>query len=140
MKQPVFSSQIKRSLLITTGILSLGLGILGVILPGLPTTPFILLSATCFANASPRLHAWLLNHRYLGPVVRDWEKHHSLPKRIKWLASIMMLMMVSLSVWQFRERPVLQGIILLLGLLGAWVVWRIPTRPASPHPDARDHP
>lgn len=118
----------RRLLLLVVGVVALGLGVLGVVLPGLPTTPFILLAASCFAKASPRLHHWLRQHRYLGPMVRDWEAHRSLPPRVKWLATAMMSAMVLVSAWQLAQRPWLQGLVLVLGALGAWVVWRIPTR------------
>lgn len=119
---------LRRALLATAGVIALGLGLLGVVLPGLPTTPFVLLAAACFARASPRLHRWLTRHRFLGPVVRDWEAHRSLPLRVKWIATTMMLGMVLLSAWQFAGRPWLQAALLVLGLVGAGVVWRIPTR------------
>jgi uncharacterized membrane protein YbaN (DUF454 family) len=72
---------LRQALLVAAGLLALGLGLIGVVLPGLPTTPFVLLAAACFAKASPRLHRWLTQHRYLGPMVRDWEAHRSLPLR-----------------------------------------------------------
>ncbi len=118
----------RRLLLLAAGVVALGLGLLGVVVPGLPTTPFVLLAASCFAKASPRLHRWLSQHRYLGPMVRDWEAHRTLPRRVKWLATAMMVTMVLLSAWQLAPRPWLQGLVLALGALGAWVVWRIPTR------------
>ncbi len=101
---------------------------LGVVLPGLPTTPFVLLAAACFAKGSPRWHAWLLSNRWLGPMVRDWETHHALPLKVKWLASVMMATMVGLSAWRLAGRPGLQVLILGLALIGLIVVWRIPTR------------
>lgn len=119
---------LRQTLLVAAGLVALGLGLIGIVLPGLPTTPFVLLAAACFARASPRLHRWLTNHRYLGPMVRDWEANRSLPLRVKWIAITMMGTMVLLSAWQFNGRPWLQGTVLALGLVGAWVVWRIPTR------------
>ena len=119
---------LRRALLATAGVIALGLGLLGVVLPGLPTTPFVLLAAACFARASPRLHRWLTRHRFLGPMVRDWEAHRSLPLHVKWIATTMMLGMVLLSARQFAGRPWLQAALLVLGLVGAGVVWRIPTR------------
>jgi uncharacterized membrane protein YbaN (DUF454 family) len=119
---------LRQTLLVAAGLVALGLGLIGIVLPGLPTTPFVLLAAACFARASPRLHRWLTTHRYLGPMVRDWEAHRSLPLRVKWIAITMMGTMVLLSAWQFNGRPWLQGTVLALGLVGAWVVWRIPTR------------
>ena len=128
MSAVVLSHGTRRWLLVAAGVIALFLGLLGVLLPGLPTTPFVLLAASCFAKASPRLHRWLTQHRYLGPMVRDWEAHRSLPLRVKWLSTSMMLFMVALSAWQLGGRPGLQGVVLLCGALGAWVVWRIPTR------------
>ncbi len=122
------SGKVRQTLLVAVGVLSLALGLLGVVLPGLPTTPFVLLAAACFAKASPRLHRWLTRHRFLGPMVRDWEAHHSLALRVKWISTSLMMSMVGLSAWQFMGRPWLQSILLGFGLLGAWVVWRIPTR------------
>jgi uncharacterized membrane protein YbaN (DUF454 family) len=115
-------------------MLSLALAVLGVILPGLPTTPFVLLAAGCFAKASPRLHAWLLAHRWMGPMVRDWEANRSLPLKVKWLATTMMSIMVGLSAWHLWARPWLSGVVVAAGMLGAWVVWRIPTRRVSDSP------
>lgn len=121
-------ARLQRALLVGAGLLSLLLGLLGAVLPGLPTTPFVLLAAACFAKASPRLHQWLVQHRWLGPMVRDWEAHHTLPLRIKWLASGMMALMVGVSAWQLAERPGVQAAVLIAGLIGCVVVWCIPTR------------
>lgn len=117
-----------RWLLWLAGSLSLGLGLLGVVLPGLPTTPFVLLAAACYAKASPRLHRWLLNHRWMGPMLRDWESHRSLTRRSKTVAVGSMLLMVSVSIWSFRGQVIAQLALMLLGAVGAWVVLRIPTR------------
>lgn len=117
-----------RWLLWAAGSLSLILGLIGVVLPGLPTTPFILLAAACYAKASPRLHAYLLNHQLTGPLLRDWETHRSLTRRTKTIAVVSMLVMVSFSIWSFRHRWIAQAVLVALGAIGAWVVLRIPTR------------
>lgn len=78
--------------------LSLGLGIVGVILPGLPTVPFILLASWCAARGSRRLHAWLRRHRTFGPMIRDWEANGAVSRRAKWLATVMMAI-ASLLMW-----------------------------------------
>lgn len=117
-----------RALLWVAGSLSLALGLIGIVVPGLPTTPFVLLAAACYAKASPRLYRWLTQHRWLGPMVRDWETHRSLTKRTKTVAVVSMTAMVSLSIWSVQGRPAVQIALALLGLIGAWVVLRIPTR------------
>ena len=122
-------NRLHRWVLTVCGLLALALAVLGVLLPGLPTTPFVLLAAACFAKASPRMHHWLLNQRHLGPMVRDWEAHRSLPLRIKWLASGLMASTVCLGAWQLAHKPWAALAVLTLGLIGGWVIWRrIPTR------------
>ena len=121
-------SRLMRALLWVAGSIALVLGLIGVVLPGLPTTPFILLAAACYAKASPRLHRWLLTHRWFGPMLRDWERDHSLTKRSKTIAVVSMLVMVAFSVWSFRGRLAVQLVLMLTGAIGAFVVLRIPTR------------
>ncbi|MCU0941086.1 MAG: YbaN family protein [Hydrogenophaga sp.] len=128
MSTPEDTPRAVRWLLWLAGTVSLGLGIVGVVLPGLPTTPFVLLAAACYARASPRLHRWLRAHRLFGPMVRDWETHRSLTRRTKRFAQGGMLLMVSISAWGLRERPVLLAVVLVAALIGVWVVARIPTR------------
>jgi uncharacterized protein len=121
-------NRVVRGLLWIAGSVSLLLGVIGIVLPGLPTTPFILLAAACYARASPRLHQWLLNHRWLGPPLRDWERNRSLTRRTKTVAVLSMLVMVGFSIWTLRGRLALQLVLLVTGVIGALVVLRIPTR------------
>lgn len=121
----------KRALLILAGAIALGLGLLGILLPGLPTTPFVLVAAACFAKASPTLHGYLLRNRFLGPMVKDWERHRSLPARVKWMASAIMLVSVGVSLWLLADEPWLQAATLGLAVVGVIAVWRIPTRRAD---------
>lgn len=122
------SSRTVRWLLWLAGTVSLALGLIGVVLPGLPTTPFVLLAAACYAKASPRLHGWLLNHHFLGPMVRDWEQHRSLTRRTKTVAIGSMVVMVGLSAWGFRHQPWVLAALLVAAAVGLIVVVRIPTR------------
>ncbi len=122
------SSRTVRWLLWLAGTVSLALGLIGVVLPGLPTTPFVLLAAACYAKASPRLHGWLIHHRLLGPMVRDWEQHRSLTRRTKTVAIGSMVVMVGLSAWGFRHQPWVLAALLAAAAIGLVVVARIPTR------------
>ena len=65
------------------GSVSLALGIMGVFLPVLPTTPFLLLSATLYMRSSQRLYDWLMSHKYLGAYIRNFREHKALPLRVK---------------------------------------------------------
>ncbi len=72
------------------GILSLIMGIIGVILPLIPTTPFILLAAALFAKGSSRFHTYLVENKYSGPIIKDWEENRTIPPRAKIIAALMM--------------------------------------------------
>lgn len=110
------------------GGVSLLLGVIGIFLPGLPTTPFVLLAAACFAKASPRVHQWMLRHRILGPILRNWDEHRSLTRKTKSIAIVSMVLMLSISIWSFSGRLWIQLALLALGAIGALMVLRIPTR------------
>ncbi|GAA5069393.1 YbaN family protein [Lysobacter panacisoli] len=69
---------------------ALALGLIGIVVPGLPTVPFVLLSAFAAARGSRKLHDWLLAHRQFGPIIRDWEAHGAVSRRAKGLAVTMM--------------------------------------------------
>lgn len=72
-----------KALYISIGTLSLFLGILGIFLPLLPTTPFLLLTAALYFKSSPRLYAWLLNQKHLGPYIRNFRENKAIPLRAK---------------------------------------------------------
>ncbi|MBM4206254.1 MAG: DUF454 domain-containing protein [Gammaproteobacteria bacterium] len=88
------AAETRRYLLIGAGSLALVLGLVGIVLPLLPTTPFLLLAALCFTNSSPRLHAWLLNHRSFGPPIKAWRQHRAISRRAKWMGSLSMLLVL----------------------------------------------
>ncbi len=69
---------------------ALGLGIVGIVVPGLPSTPFVLLAAFATARGSRRMHDWLRAHRTFGPTIRDWERDGAISRRVKWTATILM--------------------------------------------------
>lgn len=73
----------KRYLLIIAGSLALGLGVAGIFLPLLPTTPFLLLAASCYVNSSPKLYNWLLTRKHLGGYIRDFRENRAIPLRAK---------------------------------------------------------
>jgi len=118
-----------RAIWVFLGALSLLLGVIGIFLPVLPTTPFVLLAAACFARGSKRFHHWLLTHQRFGPLVSDWQRHHSIPLRAKCLALSMMWVSMGTSAWLMRARPLAS--VALVACAAAVSVWmlRLPTRP-----------
>ena len=110
------------------GLVSLALGIAGIFLPVLPTTPLVLLAATCFARSYRPFHEWLLNHRVFGPTLRDWYEHRSLKRRTKLVAITTMAAGLGASIVFFVEHDWLDATLVALGIvLGAWL-YRLPSR------------
>ena len=113
-----------RSLWLATGFLVLGLGLLGVFLPVLPTTPFLLLAAGCFAKSWPRLHRWLLDHPTFGPPIRNWEENGAISRPAKRLAVGTMATVFVLSLVLGLSWKVLLAQALLMGVGAAFILSR----------------
>ena len=80
------------------GWLALTLGAIGIVLPLLPTVPFLLLAAFCFSRSSARMHHWLMEHRIFGPPIRDWQRSGAISRRAKVLASVSVLAVFAVSL------------------------------------------
>jgi len=121
-----------RWLLLGAGFLFVGLAALGVILPLLPTTPFVLVAAACFARSSPRFYKWLLANRVFGPLITDWRAHGSIPLRAKILA-VTLIVLVGGSSILFVVEPVWLQILIAAILLSVitWLLSRPTSRPAA---------
>ena len=131
------SSMTVRVLLVAAGTLCLMLAVLGVFTPVLPTTPFVLLAAACYARASTRFHRMLLNNRTFGPIIREWERYHSIPRRVKFIAIAMMATTLSISVIFFVEPTWLKGALVAFGFVLAFWMARIPSRDVVASPADR---
>jgi uncharacterized protein len=93
-----------RYLFIAIGVLSLALGIIGVVTPVLPTTPFILLSGYCFARGSERFHTWIISHKYWGPMIRAFRDEKRIPLKAKILATVMIAATMSITAIFFVKK------------------------------------
>jgi len=91
--------KLKRRLLFAAGTLSLGLGIVGVFVPVLPTTPFLLLAAGCYLKSSQRFYNWLMGSRWLGSYIRNYTEGRGLPLRVKLSTIILLWATISISIW-----------------------------------------
>ena len=114
-----------RIILIIIGWLSVALGTLGVFLPLLPTTPFILLAAWCFARSSPRCHQWLLYRSWFGGYLRHWQQYRAMPPGAKPRAVVMILLTFAISLWLVNLTWVRILLLIVLACLLIFM-WRIP--------------
>ena len=96
-------SGIHRPILIAFGSLFVGLAVLGMFLPVLPTTPLLLLALACYARSSERLHGWLLSHRTFGPLLKHWHETRSMPRAAKVAAIGSIVVVGGISVLFFVE-------------------------------------
>jgi uncharacterized membrane protein YbaN (DUF454 family) len=120
----------RRAAWLALAVLSLGVGLLGVVLPVLPTTPFVLLAAFAADRGSPRLHAWLMRHRVFGPVIRDWRASGAVSRRAKVLATAAMGASVAVMLVSVPRLPALVATA-VVAAVAVWL-WRRPEpRPAA---------
>ena len=117
-----------RGFFLALGTVALVLGVLGIFLPLLPTTPFVLLAAACYARGSRRFYQWLLAQRTFGPIVHEWQHHRSIPYKTKLTAVVLMSLTLGTSI-VFFVRPVwLKVTLAVMGVgLAVWL-YRMPSR------------
>ncbi len=123
-----YDSVALRFVLAGGGMVCVGLGVAGLFLPVLPTTPFLLLAAALFARSSRRVYNWLLNHPVLGPIILEWREHRAMPRRAKRVALVLIAVSFTVSIVFFV--PDWRGQ-LVMGAAGVvlWLwIWRIPSR------------
>jgi uncharacterized protein len=120
-------SRLIRSLYLIVGFAAVILAVAGMILPILPTTPFLLLAAACFARSSKRFHDRLLANRIAGPIIREWIEHRSIRRQVKrWVYLLMALsfgssILMMTSIWH-------QAMLAVLGIVLTLFIWDIPER------------
>jgi len=120
-----------RGVFVAAGVVCVALGALGAVIPVLPTTPFLLLAAACFARGSARAHQWLLRNRFSGPVIRTWERDRGLTLKTKVFTVLLLILALAASaIWGVKSmglRIMLAGV----GAIGLFVVLRLRTVPAE---------
>lgn len=116
-----------RALLIFVGSLSLSIGILGIFVPGLPTTIFLLGAAGCYVRSSDKLYNWMTRHRVLGAYINNYRKHKAMPLKSKIIALVMMWVMIGISVGYFIDNWTIRIIVIISGLIGTTVILMVKT-------------
>ena len=121
MKNPLSRHTYARIFFVVAGCIAVILGTIGVVVPGLPTTPFVLLASWCFYKSSPRLQAWLLQS-FLGKYIRDYKEKGGLTMRKRLYIIALMATMVSVSIIFFIPNKTVDIIVGIAGLIGCIVV------------------
>ncbi|SHE38528.1 hypothetical protein SAMN02745753_00188 [Marinomonas polaris DSM 16579] len=121
----------KRILYLMLGWFSLITGIIGIFLPLLPTTPLVLLAAWCFSRSSVRFHTWLMEHKFFGPIVRDWQSSDGIPRKARNRAIIFMWAGMAISIFIVSRLWATIGLI-TIGLCVSTYLLRMPIRSESP--------
>lgn len=119
-------THVSNATLVAFGWLSLAAGIIGIFLPLLPTTPFLLLSAWLFSKGSPTLHAWLLNHSHLGPILRQWEEQRSLDRKIKLRAIAVVIVSFGLTLLLLELGLLVRIALVALAMFVCAFLYRLP--------------
>lgn len=113
-------SRLLRWMLLTVGTLALGLGALGLVVPGLPTTPFILIAAAGYIRSSARLYRWLISNRVFGPIIATWQAERGLTMRTRLITLALVWIMLGGAALFLVESLLLKFV--LLGLAGTRTV------------------
>lgn len=114
---------IKNLLFAGIGFICLILGVIGIILPLLPTTPFLLLAAACFARSSDRFHDWLINHPDLGSIIVNWQQHRAMAPKAKRASTVLIVLSFSISIYFVAS--ITLKIMLILVMVGLLIfIWR----------------
>jgi uncharacterized membrane protein YbaN (DUF454 family) len=112
--------KLKRRLLIIAGTLSTAIGIIGIFVPILPTTPFLLLAAACYLRSSQKFYNWLLNARFIGAYVRNYVQGRGMPLKIKMMTILLLWITITCSII-FAVQALIIRVILLIIAIGVSV-------------------
>lgn len=119
------TSKIARLLFALLAYISLGIGLIAIVIPGLPTTEFILLAAWAATKSSPRLSAWLENHRLFGPILQNWRNGRVIARRAKISATVSMLLCATLMLVMLDHGWPIYLAIVGMGMGNLWI-WSRP--------------
>ncbi|MBN4078398.1 YbaN family protein [Gammaproteobacteria bacterium AH-315-C21] len=115
-----------RALYMVCGFISLVLGIIGIVLPVLPTTPFVLLAALCFAKSSQRFYEMLLNNRFFGCIISEWESKRCIRRAVRYMAFGSVVFTFSLSIIFFIDNENIRIVLVGIALILLYFLWRVP--------------
>lgn len=114
--------QIKKIALLIAGSLSLGLGILGILLPLLPTTPLLLLAAACYVRSSERVYKWLITNKWFGPYIKNFRSGKGIPLKAKIMGVTVLWLSIGYSAFFVIHMIWLRVVILLIAAYFTWFI------------------
>ena len=121
-----------RMMWIFLGSLFVTLGTIGVFVPGLPTTVFLIIAAACYIRSSEKLYNWLISNKTFGPLIKDYREGKGMPKKAKVLALSMITIFAGSSSIFLIDNPPIQILVGILGIIGFWYVgFRVPTNKSA---------
>jgi uncharacterized membrane protein YbaN (DUF454 family) len=110
------SDRLKRPLLITIGTICVAIGVIGIFIPLLPTTPFLLLAAACYLRSSPRFHSWLMNNRFFGTYIRNFTEGRGIPIKVKVFTIILLWVTISISICLAAPNLIIKAILIIIAI------------------------
>lgn len=121
----------KKVFLLTIGFITMGLGFLGVFLPVLPTTPFLLVSLACFMRSSERMHQYVMNNKYLAPYVKEYASSEGIPKRAKIRAIFLIWITISFTAFVVIDKVLLRVMLYVIAISVTTYIWTRKTAEAA---------
>jgi len=123
------ATRVVRAWWCTLGFVAVGVGAVGIVVPGLPTTVFFIVAAWCFGRSSPRFERWVLDLPRIGPLVADYRAGLGMPARAKVLAIGTMWIAIAISAYALGGRTWVTAAVVAAGVVGTvYLCWRVPTR------------
>ena len=122
----------KKIILLSTGWICVGLGFIGIFVPGLPTTIFLIIALWAFTKSSEKLRIWLLNHKRFGPILRNWQEHKIVPLKAKILMVVLQTLVVIIVQYTFDNLFITVGLAIILLMVATYVI-SLPSRVSENH-------
>jgi uncharacterized membrane protein YbaN (DUF454 family) len=116
----------KRYLWFATGIISLGMAYVGIVMPGIPFSVFLVFSAFCFSKSSKRMHDWLYNHKHFGPFLTNWTEHKVFPSKMKYMMLAVMTSSLAILWFTTYNWKAVLGSGITMAIVAIWA-WRYPS-------------
>lgn len=119
------ADRLKRACFFVLGWLCLGMAYIGVIMPGIPFSIFLVSAAYCFARSSQRMHDWIMNHKLFGPFLQNWGQRRIFPQKGKYLMAIVMSTTVAFTAYSTMNPVAVVGTAVVMIIVATWA-WRFP--------------